>query len=112
MAVLSLAGANSASRRWLGKMRPEIRARSQRRTLPGGDSANGSRCGTRPIEQSSLRDYKAKRTRTHRRRPLQTSTVDIKAHVVVRRSFTKGRLKCTKTEASLRAVPLQAIALD
>src|SRR6266545_5025124 len=34
-------------------------------------------------------------------------------HVVyVRRSFTKGRLKCTKTEASLRAVPLQTIALD
>src|SRR5207249_5844044 len=32
--------------------------------------------------------------------------------VYVRRSFTKGRLKCTKTEASRRAVPLQAIALD
>ncbi|HWE83098.1 MAG TPA: tyrosine-type recombinase/integrase, partial [Gaiellaceae bacterium] len=29
----------------------------------------------------------------------------------VRRAFTKGRLKCTKTEASVRAVPLQAIAL-
>lgn len=29
----------------------------------------------------------------------------------VRRSFTKGRLKCTKTETSLRAVPLQAIAV-
>lgn len=31
--------------------------------------------------------------------------------VYVRRSFTKGRLKCPKTEASIRAVPLQAIAL-
>lgn len=28
----------------------------------------------------------------------------------VRRAYTKGRLKCTKTEASVRAVPLQAIA--
>jgi integrase len=44
---------------------------------------------------------------------LERRDVDLKAHVVyVRRSFTKGRLKCTKTEASLRAVPLQAIALD
>jgi integrase len=44
---------------------------------------------------------------------LERRDVDRKAHVVyVRRSFTKGRLKCTKTEASLRAVPLQAIALD
>ena len=34
------------------------------------------------------------------------------APTLSRRSFTKGRLKCTKTEASLRAVPLQAIALD
>jgi len=30
----------------------------------------------------------------------------------VRRAFSKGSLKCTKTEASVRAVPLQAIALD
>lgn len=29
----------------------------------------------------------------------------------VRRSFSKGRLHCTKTEASMRAVPLQARAL-
>ena len=29
----------------------------------------------------------------------------------VRRSFGKGRLKCTKTETRIRAVPLQAIAL-
>ena len=28
------------------------------------------------------------------------------------RSFTKGRLKCPKTEASRRAVPLQTIALE
>jgi hypothetical protein len=31
--------------------------------------------------------------------------------VYVRRSFGKGRLRCTKTETSVRAVPLQAIAL-
>jgi integrase len=44
---------------------------------------------------------------------LEERDVDRKARVVyVRRSFTKGRLKCTKTEASRRAVPLQAIALD
>src|SRR5881397_501137 len=44
---------------------------------------------------------------------LERRDVDREARVVyVRRSFTKGRLKCTKTEASLRAVPLQAIALD
>jgi integrase len=44
---------------------------------------------------------------------LEWRDVDRRARVVyVRRSFTKGRLKCTKTEASRRAVPLQAIALD
>ncbi len=44
---------------------------------------------------------------------LERRDVDREARVVyVRRSFTKGRLKCTKTEASRRAVPLQAIALD
>jgi Phage integrase family len=41
------------------------------------------------------------------------SAISIARRVVyVRRAFTKGRLKCTKTEASQRAVPLQAIALD
>ncbi len=44
---------------------------------------------------------------------LERRDVDLVARVVyVRRSFTKGRLKSTKTEASQRAVPLQAIALD
>jgi integrase len=44
---------------------------------------------------------------------LERRDVDWPARVVyVRRSFTKGRLKCTKTEASLRAVPLQTIALE
>jgi len=44
---------------------------------------------------------------------LERRDIDPQARVVyVRRSFTKGRLKCTKTEASRRAVPLQAIALD
>src|SRR5207247_3499792 len=44
---------------------------------------------------------------------LERRDVDCNARVVyVRRSFTKGRLKCTKTEGSRRAVPLQAIALD
>jgi integrase len=32
--------------------------------------------------------------------------------VYVHRSFTKGRLKCPKTEGSRRAVPLQTIALE
>src|SRR5215218_1430283 len=44
---------------------------------------------------------------------LERRDADLLARVVyVRRAFTKGRLKCTKTEASRRAVPLQAIALD
>src|SRR5215211_3542118 len=44
---------------------------------------------------------------------LERRDVDREARVMyVRRAFTKGRLKCTKTEASRRAVPLQAIALD
>jgi integrase len=44
---------------------------------------------------------------------LEKRDLDREARVVyVRRSFTKGRLKCTKTEASRRAVPLQAIALN
>jgi integrase len=39
--------------------------------------------------------------------------LDLEARVVyVHRSFTKGRLKCPKTEASRRAVPLQTIALQ
>jgi integrase len=44
---------------------------------------------------------------------LERRDLDLEARVdYVRRSFTKGRLKCTKTEASRRAVPFQAIALD
>jgi integrase len=44
---------------------------------------------------------------------LEWRDIDLTARVVyVHRSFTKGRLKCTKTEASRRAVPLQTIALD
>jgi integrase len=43
---------------------------------------------------------------------LEHRDIDPDARVAyVRRAFTKGRLKCTKTEASVRAVPLQAIAL-
>jgi integrase len=43
---------------------------------------------------------------------LERRDVDPDARVVyVRRAFTDGRLKCTKTEASVRAVPLQAVAL-
>jgi integrase len=43
---------------------------------------------------------------------LERRDVDRKARVVyIRRAFTNGRLKWTKTEASVRAVPLQAIAL-
>jgi len=44
---------------------------------------------------------------------LEHRDVDLDTRVVyVRRAFTDGRLKCTKTEGSRRAVPLQAIALD
>jgi integrase len=44
---------------------------------------------------------------------LEWRDVDREARVVyVHRSFTKGRLKCPKTEASRRAVPLQTIALE
>ncbi len=43
---------------------------------------------------------------------LEWRDIDRDARVAyVRRAFTKGRLKCTKTEASVRAVPLQAVAL-
>ena len=44
---------------------------------------------------------------------LEKRDIDRKARVVyVRRSFTRGELKTPKTEASTRAVPLQARALD
>src|ERR671935_183025 len=44
---------------------------------------------------------------------LEKRDVDRKERVVyVRRSFTRGELKYPKTEASMRAVPLQARALD
>ena len=43
---------------------------------------------------------------------LERRDLDTESRVAyVRRSFGKGRLKCTKTEASVRAVPLQALAL-
>jgi integrase len=43
---------------------------------------------------------------------LERRDLDLEARVVyVRRSFGKGRLTCTKTETSVRAVPLQATAL-
>jgi len=43
---------------------------------------------------------------------LEQRDVDREARVVyVLRSFGKGRIKCTKTEASVRGVPLQAFAL-
>lgn len=44
---------------------------------------------------------------------LEWRDLELETRVVyVHRSFTKGRLKCPKTEASRRAVPLQAIALE
>jgi len=44
---------------------------------------------------------------------LEHRDIDRDARVAyVRRSFTSGRLKCTKTEASVRAVPLQVRALE
>ena len=44
---------------------------------------------------------------------LEWRDLDLEARVVyVHRSFTKGRLKCPKTESSRRAVPLQTIALE
>ncbi len=44
---------------------------------------------------------------------LERRDIDPAARVVyVRRAYRNGRLKCTKTEGSLRAVPLQEIALD
>ena len=44
---------------------------------------------------------------------LEHRDIDRDARVVyVRRAFRNGRIKCPKTEGSIRAVPLQAIALD
>jgi integrase len=44
---------------------------------------------------------------------LEHRDIDREARVVyVRRAFRNGRLKCTKTEGSVRAVPLQAVALQ
>jgi integrase len=44
---------------------------------------------------------------------LEWRDLDLEQRVVyVHRSFTKGRLKCPKTEASRRAVPLQTVALQ
>jgi hypothetical protein len=44
---------------------------------------------------------------------LERRDIDLEARVVyVHRSFTKGRLKCPKTEASRRAVPLQTIGIE
>jgi integrase len=44
---------------------------------------------------------------------LERRDIDKAARVVfVRRAYRNGRLKCTKTEGSVRAVPLQEIALE
>ncbi len=44
---------------------------------------------------------------------LEQRDIDREARVVyVRRAFRNGRIKCPKTEGSVRVVPLQAIALD
>src|SRR5207247_1247463 len=44
---------------------------------------------------------------------LEWRDLDLEARVAyVHRSFTKGRVKCPKTEASRRAVPLQRISLE
>jgi len=44
---------------------------------------------------------------------LEQRDIDEAARVVyVRRAYRNGRLKCTKTEGSVRAVPLQEIALE
>lgn len=44
---------------------------------------------------------------------LEHRDIDPDARVVyVRRAFRNGRVKCTKTEGSVRAVPLQAVALQ
>src|SRR4051794_34725565 len=44
---------------------------------------------------------------------LEQRDIDRAARVVyVRRAFRNGRIKCPKTEGSVRAVPLQAVALD
>jgi integrase len=44
---------------------------------------------------------------------LERRDIDLEARIVyVHRWFTKGRLKCPKTEASLRPVPLQSIPLE
>jgi integrase len=44
---------------------------------------------------------------------LEWRDIDLQARVLyVRRAFRNGTLKCTKTEASIRAVPLQVIALE
>jgi integrase len=44
---------------------------------------------------------------------LEWRDIDLQARVLyVRRAFRNGKIKCTKTEGSIRAVPLQAIALE
>src|SRR5947209_606189 len=45
--------------------------------------------------------------------PLEHRDIDREARIVyVRRAYRNGRLKCPKTDGSLRAVPLQAVALE
>ena len=42
---------------------------------------------------------------------LEQRDIDRDARVAyISRCFSKGRLRCTKTESSVRAVPLQAVA--
>jgi integrase len=44
---------------------------------------------------------------------LEWRDIDLQARVLyVRRAFRNGNVKCTKTEGSVRAVPLQSIALE
>jgi integrase len=44
---------------------------------------------------------------------LEHRDIDREARIVyVRRAYRNGRLECPKTDASIRGVPLQAIALE
>jgi hypothetical protein len=68
----------------------------------GSGPARGDLCSSRPRPDCGPGEWMA----------LEQRDIDRQARVVyVRRALRNGRLKSTKTEGSIRAVPLQAIAL-
>ncbi len=88
------------------------RQRTEKRPFESWDELEAVAARLGPVHGSMVTFAAATGMRPGEWIALEGRDVDRDARVAyVRRSFSKGRLRCTKTGASVRAVPLQALAL-